>query len=86
MRLEDSVCNICDHNIGDSRCGCDNSNWCQVQYPDDCDDFEYMDEDDDDDDDDDDGDDESIECPQCGSDAYWNGSNYECEDCGWCGQ
>ncbi len=27
-----------------------------------------------------------IDCPQCGGDAYWNGSEYECDDCGWAGQ
>ena len=25
----------------------------------------------------------SIECPDCGNDAYLNGDCYECEDCGW---
>lgn len=28
---------------------------------------------------------EPITCPNCDSDAYWNGYNYECENCGWCG-
>ena len=29
--------------------------------------------------------DEPIECPVCGNDAFWEGINYECEQCGWCG-
>ncbi len=41
----------------------------------------------DDDDDDDFDPNESVECPMCGDDANWNGSEYECtnDDCGWCG-
>lgn len=31
-------------------------------------------------------DDDTIECPVCGSDAEWDGSEYVCEDCGWCGR
>ena len=26
-----------------------------------------------------------IDCPQCGGNAYWNGMEFECDDCGWCG-
>lgn len=38
------------------------------------------------DDDDDDFDvTEEKTCPECGADAYWTGSNYECDECGWCG-
>lgn len=36
--------------------------------------------------DNDDDDDDCIECPNCGDDAYWNGSEYECDNCGWCGE
>lgn len=27
----------------------------------------------------------AIECPCCGNDAYWNGYNYDCEQCNWYG-
>ena len=26
-----------------------------------------------------------IDCPQCGGDAYWNGMEFVCDECGWCG-
>ena len=81
--MKKSACSICDHNLG-RRCGYDYDCFGSVRYPEDCDEFDYCDDDDDDDDDDDEDDDDVIECEQCGGDAYWNGSCYECEECGWC--
>lgn len=85
------VCAICDHYMETGRsCRCmvGNNNFNYARYPEDCDDFEYC-EFDDDDDSDDDFDPTDVEyCPICDSEAYWNGSEYECsnDDCGWCGQ
>lgn len=85
MRASDNcLCNYCDHNLNWHRCGCDNEDFLSndLTDPDDCEDFDPGD---DDDDDDDDNGDDVIECPNCRGDAYWNGSEYECDDCGWCG-
>lgn len=82
------VCNNCiERNFPWYICACGNDNFGDISFPDDCDEFEYKDDDyfDDDDDDDDDVADE-IECPRCGDDAHWNGSEYECDNCGWCGE
>lgn len=83
--MENSVCDICDHNLG-FRCGMQNSCYGNVESISDCDDFDYMD----DSDDDDDSDEpinvtEPIVCPVDGGDAYWDGDCYVCE-CGWCGK
>lgn len=89
---EGCVCEICDHYMeSGNRCYCmvDNDNFGDASYPEDCDDFDYCDDEDDDDEEDDDFDPtDVIECPCCGADAYWNGSEYECseDDCGWCGR
>lgn len=67
---------------------CANENDCfgDIQYPEDCDDYVELDDDEDEYEDDDDFDpNEPVECPVCGNDAFWEGSNYECEQCGWCG-
>ena len=86
------VCEICGYygEFGSScRCMVDNDNFNNVRYPEECDDFEYCDDGDDDDYDDYDDDfdpTEVIECPCCGADAYWEGAEYECSDCGWCGK
>lgn len=67
---------------------CANKNDCfgDIQYPEDCDDYVELDDDEDEYEDDDDFDpNEPVECPVCGNDAFWEGSNYECEQCGWCG-
>lgn len=82
----EALCDICGNNRDDKYCIARNSNFMDssMSSKDDCDDFEFMDDDDDDDDDDTDYTD-PIECPNCHGDAYWNGSEYECDDCGWCG-
>lgn len=83
---EECVCSLCAHfgyRCGQEECECDNSQFGYAETVDDCDDFECCD--DEDDDEDDDEEDDCIECPNCGSDAYWTGDCYECEDCGWCG-
>ena len=67
---------------------CANENDCfgDIQYPEDCDDYVELDDDEDEYEDNDDFDpNEPVECPVCGNDAFWEGSNYECEQCGWCG-
>lgn len=66
-------------------CGCGNEDFGDIDYPNECDDFEHLDDDEDEDEYDDFDPNEPIECPRCGDDAYWNGSNYECDNCGWCG-
>lgn len=48
-RIEGSACEICDHNIRDRKCGAGNwDDFGNIDYPEDCDDFEYSDDDDDD--------------------------------------
>ncbi|MBW4727051.1 hypothetical protein [Prevotella nigrescens] len=65
-------------------CARNNDNFGDISYPEDCD--EYADSGYYNDDDEEVPDrNEPIECPRCGNDAYWGGSNYECEQCGWCG-
>jgi hypothetical protein len=66
-------------------CANDNDNFGEISYPEDCDDYVELDDEDEIDDDDDFDPNESIECPVWGSDAYWEGSCYECDQCGWCG-
>lgn len=86
MINENSVCMICDHNLYNKRCG--------LMYYDlfmkalrmsECDGYEASDDDEDEDDWDDNENDDVIDCPNCGDNAYWNGSEYVCDDCGWCG-
>lgn len=82
------ACSICGNCIETKHpwyvCDADNESFGEIEYPEDCDDFIEPD-DDDSLDDDDFNPNEPIECPVCGNDAYWEGSNYECEQCGWCG-
>ena len=66
-------------------CANGNDNFGEISYPEDCDDYVELDDEDEIDDDDDFDPNEPIECPVCGSDAYWEGSCYECDQCGWCG-
>lgn len=82
------VCNNCiERNYPWYYCACDNDDFGDISSPDDCDEFVYKEDDCFDDDDDDDTDDtDEIECPRCGDDAQWNGSEYECDNCGWCGE
>lgn len=82
---EECVCSICAHlgyRCGQEECEYNNSQFGHAETTDDCDDFECYDEEGGDDDEED-----CIKCPLCGSDAYWTGECYECqnEDCGWCG-
>lgn len=92
VRYDDlGVCEICDHcfHVKNDKfmCALHDDNFGEISSQDECDNFDYIPYDDDDDDDDDDDFDpnEPVECPCCGSDAYRGGSNYECDDCGWCG-
>lgn len=67
-------------------CANDNDCFGDIQYPEDCDDYVELDDEEDGYDDDDDFDpNEPVECHECGNDAFWGGSIYECEQCGWCG-
>lgn len=52
--------------------------------PDDCSDFELVEEYDDIDDEEDEEFSQTADCPECDGTAYWNGSEYECENCGCC--
>ncbi len=82
--IEDSPCNDCFYNVLNRRCGKNNYNlYMKISDHRDCDDFEvcpYEEEEEE----------ELInEIPMvkichCGSDAYWDGSNYVCENCGHC--
>ena len=86
---EGCVCEICDHYMENStRCYClvENDNFGEASYPEECDDFEYGDYEDDADEDEEFDHTDVEECPQCGNDAYWDGSEYECPQCGWCGK
>lgn len=83
--MRNCACEICDHDLG-FRCGMQNANYGRVNDPNECDDFDDAD----DTDDLDDGEEpidvtQPIECPIDGGNAYWNGHNYECESCDWCG-
>lgn len=87
--VENSVCFYCDHCIGYIHgyyCGCGNDDFGDIENTDECDDFEQTDNEEEDDDNDDFDPTEPIECPRCGNDAYWEGSCYKCEQCGWCGK
>lgn len=84
------ACEICGNCLEERHAWyyCANENDCfgDIQYPEDCDDYVELDDDEDEYEDDDDFDpNEPVECPVCGNDAFWEGSNYECEQCGWCG-
>ncbi len=81
--MEECACDICNYNL-DWRCGLNHSDFKEIETPDDCDDFELMEDYDDDDEDDEEDFPEVVDCPNCDSDAYWNGSEYECENCGYC--
>lgn len=87
----EALCDICGKNCNDRYCSVDNSNFMDssMSSTNDCDDFEFMDDYEDDDDCEDDDDDDCtqpIDCPNCHNDAYWNGSEYECGECGWVGR
>lgn len=83
------ACEICgncmEHHHPFYFCGCGNSNFGDVDYPNQCEDYEEVNDADDDEEMDDFNPNEPVECPECGSDAYWNGTNHECDSCGWCG-
>ena len=87
-----NCCSLCDHCFEDRHpwyyCSLGNGCFGDIYSPDDCDDFEYVEDEDDDDEDDDDIDPTEIKiCPVSGDDAVWNGSEWECvnPNCGWCG-
>ena len=78
------ACEICGNCLEERHAWyyCANENDCfgDIQYPEDCDDYVELDDDEDEYEDDDDFDpNEPVECPVCGNDAFWEGSNYECE-------
>ena len=84
------ACEICGNCLEERHpwyyCANENDSFGDIQYPEDCDDYVELDDDEDEYEDDDDFDpNEPVECPVCGNDAFWEGSNYECEQCGWCG-
>ena len=85
------ACEICGNCLEKNHpwyfCANDNDNFGNISYPKDCEDFIELDDDEDNDENDDFDPTEVIECPDCDSDAYWNGSEYECsnDSCGWCG-
>ena len=89
--IERSVCLICANCIEiRSRfcCYCRNENFGNIHSNENCKDFQCEIDEEDDDNDDGSGNfdpKKSIECPQCRSNAYWEGSNYVCEQCSWCG-
>lgn len=66
-------------------CYTGNENFGEISSPNDCEDFIYPEDENSDDDEYDFNPNETIECRRCGSDAYWEGSCYECDNCGWCG-
>ena len=66
-------------------CFTGNNNFGNICMPKDCEGFMHLDLEDDSDDDYVLNPNETIECPRCGNDAYWEGSCYECDNCGWCG-
>ena len=84
------ACEICDNCLEEKHpwyyCACGNDNFGDISYPEDCEEYEELDEEEYDDDDDDDFDpNEPVVCPRCGNDAYWEGGEYSCNQCGWCG-
>lgn len=83
----ESLCDVCGNNVNDRFCSANNSNFMDssMSSTDDCDDYEFLDDDGEDDNGDNTDYTEPIDCPGCGGDAYWNGSEYECDECGWTG-
>ncbi|WP_368336406.1 hypothetical protein [Parabacteroides merdae] len=83
------ACEICgncvEHHHPYYFCGCENGNFGDVNFPNQCEDYADVNDEDNDEEMDDFNPNKSVECPECGSDAYWNGTNYECDNCGWCG-
>ena len=84
------ACEICGNCLEKRHpwCYCTKDNDCfgNIQYPEDCDDYVDLDDDEDGCHDAEDFDpNEPVECPECDNDAFWEGSKYECEQCGWCG-
>lgn len=82
-----NACGVCDH-CAETKfpwftCLCNNGKFGEVYNIEDCEDFELSQCDDNFDDDEDFDRPSSIECPQCGSDAYDIGNGYECDICGW---
>ena len=85
------ACEICKHCVVYHHpwyyCENDNMNFGNIIFPKECKEFESVDVDDKENNNDDVFDaTKPKECPNCGSDAYWNGSEYECENCDWCGK
>lgn len=66
-------------------CAKDNDSFGNIRYPKYCDDFVEKKDEDEDDVCDDFNPKVPIDCPNCGNNAYWDGSCYVCNDCGWCG-
>ena len=66
-------------------CYTGNENFGEISNPNDCEYFIYPEDENSDDDEYDFNPNETVECRRCGSDAYWEGSCYECDNCGWSG-
>lgn len=66
-------------------CYTGNNNFGNISNTNDCEDFIYLEDEDIDDNEDDFNPNDPIECRECGEDAYWEGTNYVCDNCGWCG-
>ena len=83
------ACELCDHCFEKKHpwyyCRLYKDEFGEISDPNDCEDFEELYYEDEDDNDNDIDPNVPVECPRCGNDAYWGGSNYECGQCGWCG-
>lgn len=83
------ACQICGNSIEKQHpwyyCSENNDNFGNINYPKECDDYIELEEDELEEYNNFFDPTKSVECPYCGSDAYWGGSNYECDQCGWCG-
>ena len=84
------ACEICGNCIEKKHpwyyCFINSDNFGNIGMPNDCEGFRHLDlEDNSDDDEYDFNPNETVECPRCGNYAYWEGSCYECDNCGWSG-
>lgn len=87
--MRECVCSFCAHcgyRCGQEECELGKSQFGYAKTTDDCEDFKSIENNEDEDDNVKDPP-IYIDCPMCGSDAYWTGTCYECqnEDCGWYG-
>ncbi|UKI46610.1 MAG: hypothetical protein L6V92_03085 [Phocaeicola vulgatus] len=89
VKLEPSACFICGNCIGRNHpwyyCAIGSGNFGKIKRTDECEDYADLEEEEDDDDGGEFDPNETVECPICYGDAYWEGTCYECDNCGWCG-